>query len=60
MAFYKDRPGQRASVFLYLRIGSTLCTKYYIYGYFLVRKGTCENVINITQIMGEIWTLLLL
>ena len=35
-------------------------TKYFIYSYILVRKGICEYLMNITQIMGKIWTLLLL
>ena len=60
MAFYKYRPWQRACDFLYLRIGSILCTKYFIYSYILVRKGMCEYLMNITQIIGEIWALLLL
>ena len=53
-----NRPWQRACEFLYLRIGSILCI--FIYSYILVRKGICEYLTNITQIMGEIWALLLL
>ena len=60
MAFYKNRPGHRAGDFLYLRMGSILWTKYIMYSYMLVKKGIYENLMNITQIMGEIWTLLLL
>ena len=60
MAFYNNRPGHRAGDFLYLRMGSILWTKYIMYSYMLVKKGIYENLMNITQIMGEISTLLLL
>ena len=56
----KNRPWHRVCDFLYLRIGSILCTKYFIYSYVLIWKGICENLMNITQITGEIWTLLIL
>ena len=60
MAFYKDRPWQRAWDFLYLRIGSILWTKYFIYGYIIVNEVMCEDLENIIQIIGEIWAHLLL
>ena len=60
MAFYKDRPWQRAWDFLYLRIGSILWTKYFIYGYIIVNEVMCEDLENIMQIIGEIWAYLFL
>ena len=60
MAFNEYRPGQRACEILYLRTGSMLCNKYFIYSYSLLKKGMCEYLTNVTQIIGEIWTILLI
>ena len=41
--------------FLYLGMGSIWCNKYFKYGYILVNKIICEDLMKITQIIAEIW-----
>ena len=41
--------------FLYLGIGSVLCTEYLKCGYILVNEVMCEDLMKITQLIVEIW-----